>query len=78
MNLSATNRFASTKIEKLQTGLREFGLNPSDWILEPSGNGSYLILSTEEDGFAFYGKTSQPSPSLPSSLSWTSIQLLSI
>jgi hypothetical protein len=60
--------------ESLQNSLKQYGLNPTDWRLEPSSEEEYLIQSREDDDFMFFGKISG-SPTNPK---WQSIQLFSL
>mgnify|MGYP003337751171 CR=1 FL=1 len=58
----------------LQTELKSFGLNPTDWSLQKLDGFEYLIHHKEEQGFTFFGKLKREKERLR----WKFLQLVSI
>lgn len=55
MNIESIQR-NSAKILKLQTGLSQFGLRPTDWDIIPQSNNFLVIKNKFEEDFYFVGK----------------------
>lgn len=44
------------RLLKLQTELKSFGLNPAEWSLQKIQALGYLLLNTQDEQFAMYGR----------------------
>lgn len=44
------------RLLKLQTELKSFGLNPAEWSLQKIQALGYLLLNTQDEKFAMYGR----------------------
>ncbi len=55
MNIESTQRNTS-EILRLQTGLSQFGLCPTEWDIIPQNDNFHFIKNKSEDDFYFVGK----------------------
>ncbi|MBX2988881.1 MAG: hypothetical protein KF802_13415 [Bdellovibrionaceae bacterium] len=58
---------------QLQSHLKKFGLNPTDWVLSAVSRQTYLITHREDRDFSFIGRTRGRQVK-----SWSSLALNSI
>ena len=65
----------SAKILKLQTGLSQFGLRPTDWDIIPQSNNYHLIKNKSAEDFYFVGKANMKNDE---KIEWTFIALASL
>lgn len=50
---------------KLNKDLREFGLNPDEWILVPKNECKYGVISVSDSKFRFIGETTSTKEGFP-------------
>jgi hypothetical protein len=74
MNTESKQRIAS-EILKLQTGLSQFGLRPTDWDIIPQSNNLHVIKNKSQDDFYFVGKADRKSNN---KIEWKFITLASL
>jgi hypothetical protein len=66
--------FEQTETQKLTNALSGYGLNPSEWLLNQQGNGSYAIQSKTDKNFIFKGQIKNRG----SKVTWEKIDLISL
>lgn len=49
--------FESQDLENLKLKLRQYGLNPEEWLLKVGGRGLFLVVHREDHDFSLVGRT---------------------
>lgn len=48
--------FESQDLENLKLKLRQYGLNPEEWLLKAGGRGLFLVVNREDQDFSLVGR----------------------
>lgn len=62
------------QIQNLQSGLKEFGLNPDDWWVQPTNDNEFLIYSKFDGDFVLHGNITEDQ----NLLRWERLQVISL